>query len=267
MDMYSSSSSGARVRSRFHSGFCFLWVRMVSPRRTIVYIDAFNLYYRRLKGTPYRWLNIEAMCHRLLPDNQVDRINYYTARITDADRFSRQDVYLRALATLPSVTITYGRYLQHVVKRPLANPTPGLPRYVDVIDNEEKGSDVNLATHLVLDGARNAFDVAVVISNDSDLQEPVRVVRRELGKTVGIISPQDGNNPINPQLRAHASFVKRIRDWALQQSLFPEVMSDSGGVFYCPPKWKGAVSSVEEPAQKNTRIAAPSPQKNKKKRR
>jgi uncharacterized LabA/DUF88 family protein len=177
----------------------------------------------------------------------VDRINYYTARITDADRFSRQDVYLRALATLPSVSITYGRYLQHVVKRPLADPSPGSPRYVDVIDNEEKGSDVNLATHLVLDGARGVFDVAVVISNDSDLQEPVRVVRRELGKTVGIISPQDGNNPINPQLRAHASFVKRIRDWVLQQGLFPEVMSDSGGVFYCPPKWKPDALSKETP--------------------
>jgi len=236
---------------------------MVTPHRTIIYIDAFNLYYRRLKGTPYRWLNIEAMCHRLLPDNQIDRVNYYTARITDADRFSRQDVYLRALATLPSVSITYGRYLQHVVKRPLANPSPGSPRYVDVIDNEEKGSDVNLATHLVLDGARGVFDVAVVISNDSDLQEPVRVVRRELGKTVGIISPQDGNNPINPQLRAHASFVKRIRDWVLQQSLFPEVMSDKGGVFYCPPKWKSTLPPVEKPPS-NTPGTAASPGKRRK---
>ncbi len=216
--------------------------------RTIVYVDGFNLYYRRLKGTSYRWLNLEAMCHYLLPDNQVDRINYYTARITDADRFSRQDVYLRALATLPSVSMTYGRYLQHTVKRPLANPSSENPRYVDVIDNEEKGSDVNLATHLVLDGARNAFDVAVVISNDSDLQEPVRVVRHELGKAVGIVSPVDGNRPINPQLQEHASFVKRIREWVLMKSLFPEVMSDDGGVFYCPPKWKSVVANNEEPS-------------------
>jgi uncharacterized LabA/DUF88 family protein len=231
--------------------------------RTIVYIDGFNLYYRRLKGTPYRWLNLDVMCRLLLPDNQIDHINYYTARITDSDRFSRQDVYLRALATLPAVSITYGRYLQHTVQRPLANPSPGSPRYVDVIDNEEKGSDVNLATHLVLDGARNAFDVAVVISNDSDLQEPVRVVRREFGKIVGIISPQDGNLPINPQLKEHASFVKRIREWALKQSLFPEVMSDVGGVFYCPPKWKTDISSETVTApQKPT-----SPSATKKKRK
>jgi hypothetical protein len=224
---------------------------MAKQPRTIVYIDGFNLYYRRLKGTPYRWLNLDVLCRLLLPDNQIEHMKYYTARITDSDRFSRQDVYLRALATLPAVSITYGRYLQHTVKRPLANPSPGSPRYVDVIDNEEKGSDVNLATHLVLDGARNAFDVAVVVSNDSDLQEPVRVVRRELGKTVGIISPQDGNLPINPQLKGHASFVKRIREWALKQSLFPEVMSDAGGVFYCPPKWKAQIPSEEEALPQN----------------
>ena len=117
---------------------------MGKQQRTIVYIDGFNLYYRRLKGTSYRWLNLEAMCHLLLPDNQIDHIKYYTARITDTDRFSRQDVYLRALATLPSVSMTYGHYLQHTVTRPLANPSPGNPRYVDVIDNEEKGSDLSL---------------------------------------------------------------------------------------------------------------------------
>jgi hypothetical protein len=236
---------------------------MAKQPRTIVYIDGFNLYYRRLKGTPYRWLNLDVMCRLLLPDNQIDHIKYYTARITDSDRFSRQDVYLRALATLPSVSITYGRYLQHTVKRPLANPSPGSPRYVDVIDNEEKGSDVNLATHLVLDGARDAFDVAVVISNDSDLQEPVRVVRRELGKAVGIVSPQDGNLPINPQLKEYASFVKRIREWALKQSLFPEVMSDNGGVFYCPPKWKPALPDSNDASPQKSASATTKTRKRK----
>ncbi|HEV2239346.1 MAG TPA: hypothetical protein VGR57_22005, partial [Ktedonobacterales bacterium] len=55
--------------------------------RTIVYIDGFNLYYRRLKGTVYRWLNIEEMCALLLPKNQIERINYYTARIKDPAKY------------------------------------------------------------------------------------------------------------------------------------------------------------------------------------
>jgi hypothetical protein len=123
--------------------------------------------------------------------------------------------------------------------------------------------EAHILAPLVLDGARNAFDVAVVINNDSDLQEPVRVVRRELGKAVGIISPQDGNLPTNPQLKGHASFVKRIREWALRQSLFPEVMSDAGGVFYCPPKRKAQIPSDEAVAPQNP-PPAQSPKKKRK---
>lgn len=206
--------------------------------RTIVYIDGFNLYYRRLKGTPYRWLNIERMCSILLPHNQIEHIKYYTARITDPSKFSRQDVYLRALATLPHVSITYGRYLSHSVPRRLSNPPATGPAVVDVIDNEEKGSDVNLATHLVLDACQSAYEVAVVMSNDSDLQEPLRVVKHVLGKRIGLVTTVKGNQPINPQLRQHADFLKRIGDSVLRASQFPGTMSDVGGRFHKPSKWK-----------------------------
>ena len=47
--------------------------------------------------------------------------------------------------------------------------------YIEVIKTEEKGSDVNLATHLLYDGFRNDYDIAVVISNDSDLLEPIKI--------------------------------------------------------------------------------------------
>ena len=94
--------------------------------RTIVYIDSFNLYYGCLKHTPYRWLNIEQMCALLLPDHHILAIKYYTARIKppadDPDKAVRQEVYLRALATLPLVTMTFGQYLSHVIKRPLEDP-------------------------------------------------------------------------------------------------------------------------------------------------
>jgi len=46
---------------------------------------------------------------------------------------------------------------------------------------EEKGSEVNLASHLLRDAFSKKFEVAVLITNDSDLAEPVRIVARELG--------------------------------------------------------------------------------------
>jgi len=50
--------------------------------RTIVYIDGFNLYYRNLKNTPYKWLDIEKFCESLLlPGTPIVKIKYFTARI------------------------------------------------------------------------------------------------------------------------------------------------------------------------------------------
>lgn len=63
------------------------------------------------------------------------------------------------------------------------------PDCVQVIKTEEKGSGVNLATHLVGDGFRNEYELAVLVTNDSDLLEPIRIVRHELGLKVGITNP------------------------------------------------------------------------------
>jgi len=77
---------------------------------------------------------------------------------------------------------------------------------VRVWKTEEKGSDVALASHLLLDGFKGAYDAAAILSNDSDLIEPVRMVKAELGLPIGLLSPVQ--NP-TPQLRAAASFLRR----------------------------------------------------------
>jgi len=83
--------------------------------QTIVYIDGFNLYYRALKGTRHKWLDICAMSRAALPANFiVSKIKYYTAHVsgrTDPGAPVRQHAYLRALETLPNVEIFYGRFL------------------------------------------------------------------------------------------------------------------------------------------------------------
>jgi hypothetical protein len=51
---------------------------------TNVYVDAFNLYYGSLRGTPYRWLDLGALCARLLPKDRINRIRYFTATVSAA---------------------------------------------------------------------------------------------------------------------------------------------------------------------------------------
>jgi uncharacterized LabA/DUF88 family protein len=207
--------------------------------KTIVYIDGFNLYYGALRRTPYKWLDVMALCKFLLPNNQIVRIKYFTAlvkpRPNDPDQPNRQQIYLRALRTIPGLEIIYGHFLEHVIKMPLADSAPGEPKYTRVIKTEEKGSDVNIASHLVNDGHKKRYEVAILLSNDSDLVEPVKIVRNELMYPVGVLNPI----PDKPShdLRKYASFVKPIRKGVLSASQFPPVLTDATGTFHKPSSW------------------------------
>lgn len=205
---------------------------------TIVYVDGFNLYYGALKGTQHKWLDLEALCRRLLPKDDVTGIRYFTALVAarphDPGQPARQQAYLRALESLPSVSVHLGHYLTHRVRMPLARPTPGGPTVVEVIKTEEKGSDVNLATHLLLDGFRRRCDTAVVITNDSDLTEPIRVAEQELGLSVGVVNP----HPASRRSRAlRGTFFKQLRPSTLAACHLPVFVQTPAGTVRKPAAW------------------------------
>ena len=157
--------------------------------RTSVYVDGFNLYYGAVKDTAYKWLDLGSMCELLLPPNDIAQIKYFTARVTprpnDPGQPTRQETYLRALRTIPNLEIVFGHFLTNTVSLPRADGR-GFER---VVKTEEKGSDVNMATHLLRDAYQGQFEVGVLVTNDSDLAEPVRIVSHELGLKVGVLTP------------------------------------------------------------------------------
>ena len=206
--------------------------------KTNVYIDGFNFYYGALRKTPYRWVNVRKLCELLLPKNTIAEIKYFTALVSarpnDPDQTVRQQLFLRSLQTLPGVSIHLGHFLSHEVTMPLV-VAPGQRRqYVRVLKTEEKGSDVNLATHLLHDAHMGRFDIAVVVSNDSDLLEPIKIVREQLGKKVGILNPH--KNP-SRALLPHIDFIKQIRAGVLQASQFSPTLTDQHGTFTKPTAW------------------------------
>ena len=207
-------------------------------RRTIVYVDAFNLYYGSLRKTPYKWLDLLALSRRLLyADNLIVAIKYFTAKVSarpdNPGQPTRQNLYLRVLGTI-GAKIELGHYLEHVVTMRLANPPKRGSPFVQVIKTEEKGSDVNIASHLLLDAARNAMDCAVLITGDSDLTTPVRMAKTEFHKTVGVLNPQ---RHVCATLHREASFYKHIRPSALAASQFPDELADDRGSFRKPAEW------------------------------
>jgi len=218
---------------------------------TIVYIDGFNLYYRLLKARPaLKWVNPAALAKRLLPKNNVIQVRYFTARVSgrlDPDAPHRQQLYLDALSTLPEIQIHFGTFLEVKKYAGLVKPIldgavsdnrmPHLP-WPDVAyiwKTEEKGSDVNIATYLLLDAFQGKYKVAAVLSNDSDLIEPIRVTCKILGKPVGLLSPV--NNP-QPALRLAAAFLKHVTPADVAACQFPNpVALADGRQVHKHPSW------------------------------
>ena len=213
--------------------------------RTILYIDGFNLFYSAVKGTTLRWLNPVALIERAFPRNQIIATKYFTAKVSalpgNPGQPIRQMILWRALCTLPNLEIIEGDFRTREIMAAVVNPPPNFMR---VFKTEEKGSDVNLAAHLLLDGFRNKYECAIVMSGDSDLVTPIRMVRDELKKPVGILNPQRLSGPNcrpprkNAGLQHAASFYQNGVTWAqLQAAQFPPTMTDVTGAFHKPPTW------------------------------
>ena len=194
-----------------------------------VYVDGYNLYYggRGIcgRGVPgWRWLDVRTLAQSVISSHSgwqgpFDlRVVFCTARIKsggDPSSQHDQDTYLRALTKHGSVDlIELGTYVARVATNPLAIQGPrGRPVIVtadwpimvkdkggsDVPDatfmasvarREEKGSDVNVATHLLVDVLGASVDGIAVISNDSDLKLPIQIARQHV--PVGLINPTRG---------------------------------------------------------------------------
>ena len=99
---------------------------------------------------------------------------------------------------------------------------------------EEKGSDVNIAVHLLNDAWLNNYDCAIIVSNDSDLAESMKLVKKyHPNKILGLIMPGKGHP--SKELMKHADFVKRIRTGILKSSQLPNPIPKTN--IYKPKDW------------------------------
>ena len=212
---------------------------------TMLYIDGFNLYYSAVKDTPLRWLDPVALAARAFPRNRIIGTKYFTARVRALPHNSgqplRQLFFWRALRTLPNFQIVEGDFRTRKVRAAVVSPPPAT---IEVYKTDEKGSDVNLASHLLMDGFRGIYECAIVMSGDSDLVTPIRMVRDELKKPVGVLNPQrlSGPNCRPPRRSAGlphaASFYQNGVTWAqLQAAQFPSTLTDQLGTFHKPTTW------------------------------
>lgn len=206
--------------------------------KTNFYIDAFNLYYGCLKNTAFKWLNLEQFCRLHFPADQVNHIRYCTARVkarpSDPGQPVRQQAYLRALGTLPCVTVLEGHYLEKPVWMATAAPPHTT---VQVLKSEEKGSDVNLATALLVDAYEGQFEQAVVVSNDSDLVYPIEVVQQRLGLPVVVLFPCRPGRKVSYHLSKVATASPIVNASHLAAAQFANPLADAAGTINKPATW------------------------------
>jgi NYN domain len=202
-------------------------------------------------------VNVVALAEAVLPGLSVTKTRYFTAMVKSSpanpQQLQRQETYIRALETLPNLTVHRGRYTEHKVWARHCDPPPDK---VKILKTEEKGSDVNLATYMLVDAFRNDCDQLVVITNDSDLAEPIRIINSELNLPVLVLNPHSEDtaarknaasgttNKHRPsyQLKQVAYKVKDIRshgnDCHMAKAQFPHSLLDKDGrTITIPPDW------------------------------
>ena len=204
--------------------------------RIFLYVDGFNFYYSSLKQHPeVKWVDFYRLMELRFPKADIVGIKYFTARVSarpeDPDQPNRQNIYFRALeASIPGIEIIYGHFLRHRIRMAKVHPPPNTEL---VWKTEEKGSDVNLAIHMLNDAWLDRFDIAAVLSNDSDLAESFRLVRAR-GKKVCFLKQELAGTTSN-KLKQSASYLKAIRLGMLKNSQLPDQIPETN--IHKPPSW------------------------------
>ena len=195
--------------------------------------------YYRLKPTPYKWLDVKKLLELTLKEyHEISKIKYFTALVKasskDPSKPERQMAYWRALESYKNLEIIKGCFKKRKIKGAFLCPLDkGIKKgeLVTVQKYEEKESDVNIASHILLDCHKEKFDCIVLLSNDTDLKTPLSFARNKFNKKIGIISTH--KTKVHSDLQKLSNFKKNITDEMLNTSLFPLKV----GSVSKPDKW------------------------------
>lgn len=172
-------------------------------------------------------------------------VRYFTAKIKqlpgrDVVSPQRQQAYLRALSTRSRTEVFLGKFrvdTRVMPKHPIELNADGAPVLVKVKKTEEKGSDVALASRLLIDAMHRRADLYVVCTNDSDLVMPLRMVQEELDGAIGLLSTVQTKRASNELKQTHPRWHRHLTPDDLASCQLPDEIVDVHGVIRRPQKW------------------------------
>lgn len=208
--------------------------------RVISFIDGFNLYHAilNLKEPQLKWLDLRKLSQEFIhPKNEelVD-IFYFSTIASHRNHAAqlRQKTYLDALK-LHEITTVLGQF-----KRKERDCTKCSARYVG---HEEKETDVNIALTLLDLAYQDAYDRAILVTNDSDQVPAInKVLNRFPNKKITILVPPH-TRACNELIQASSNKAKII-PYHLKRCLLPQMLNIGNNVIIRPKEYDPVLMSI-----------------------
>lgn len=201
--------------------------------RVFAYIDGFNLYGGLKQGNMNNvlWLDIQKLSKSLLHDYQrLDYTKYFTTRIVTHDfkKKKRQDTFIEALETLKDFEIIYGNFESFTKTcKFYKNNLHCINCNGDIKKEEEKKTDIKIAVEMISDAEKDLYDVALLISGDTDFIPVIDYIHSTYkNKRVIVGFPP---NRRNDETAHHAKTSFEIGKLKLKNSLFDEKITNKWG--------------------------------------
>lgn len=212
--------------------------------RVTFYVDGFNFYYglKRKKQVDeiwkrYYWIDTVSLFEQFLgPDQELEKVVYFTASPLDPEKNSRQSAFLNANALL------HPNHFE-IVRGSFINKTILCPRCHYAINRpEEKKTDVNLSMRMIVDCLKDTTDVVTLVSADADLIPPIEfIINHYKEKKVRVYFPPANHSfGIRDFMRSHQLDVVRLESNAkkFQNAVLPDIVELNGRIYTIPEKWK-----------------------------
>jgi uncharacterized LabA/DUF88 family protein len=200
--------------------------------RVAAYIDGFNLYFGiRKDGRRHLWLDLEYLVRSLLkPHQQLVAARYFTARVrNDPVAEQHQETYLKALQAHSSVLdIRQGRFQR--------KSKSCYSCHSSWFEYEEKETDVSLSVSLLEDGVNGLYDVALIVSADSDMTPAVCALKR-LAPAVRVVAAMPPNRN-SAGLAAACDATIPIGIAKVRRAQLPEIVTAGPRPLARPERWK-----------------------------
>ena len=200
--------------------------------RTITYIDGYNFYHgicdARLHSS--RWLDLTAMSQSLLkPQQRLELVRYFTTMVrNNPPKAKRQSTFIEALRARGGIEIDFGHFLSKSMKCPNCGN--------EWTKHEEKKTDVNIAVRILDDAFDDRFDVAMVVSGDSDLVPAIESIHTRFPNKRIIVAFPPKRHSAELKRVANESFT--IGQGKIRSNRLPDpVVTPAGISLHAPSGW------------------------------